>query len=107
MFKNASFPTIARFAGVGLGFLFFVVLSRRLEPEGIGQYAFGLAAALLVYSWVSFGLDDLSIRECARLARQNRESRGRRACGIVVWLSSGFISISQILGKQYQQVQPL
>jgi O-antigen/teichoic acid export membrane protein len=73
MLRNASFLTVTRLAGDGLGFLFFILLSRRLGPEGIGQYAFGLAAALLVYSWMIFGLDDLSIRESARMAPQGRK----------------------------------
>lgn len=72
IFRNATLLTAARFAGDGLGFLFFIILSRRLGPEGIGQYALGMATALLVYSWVIFGMDDLSIRDCARLGSRER-----------------------------------
>lgn len=70
--KNAGLLSVARFSGDALNFLLFVILSRQLGPDGIGQYAFGMAIALLAYSCVNFGLDDLSIRECAQLEPRER-----------------------------------
>ena len=70
--KNAGLLSLARFSGDALSLVLFIVLSRRLGPEGIGHYAFGLAIALMVYSWVNFGLEDFSIRECAHLDARER-----------------------------------
>lgn len=74
MLKNAGSLTIARLTGDGLSFLLFIVLSRRFGPEGIGHYAFGMAIAGLAYALVNFGLEDFSIRECARMDARQRSS---------------------------------
>jgi PST family polysaccharide transporter len=49
-------------------FFLFIVLSRHFGPDGVGQYAFGLAIAGLAYAAVHLGLEDYAIRECARLS---------------------------------------
>ena len=76
--SNASWLTFGRLAGDVLGFLLFVVLSRRFGPAGIGQYAYGFAVSGFVYVSATLGLEDYGVREFARLpVAERRRLLGR------------------------------
>ncbi len=109
MLKNAGALTTARLTGDGLSFLLFIVLSRRFGLEGIGHYAFGMAVAGLAYALVNFGLENFSIRECAKLDAQERSSFLGRLLGhqiglalLVLILLVGFFAIKGLTAQDIQ-----
>lgn len=69
---NAGWLTGGRLVGDLLGLVFFVVLARNYGPEGLGQYAYGLGIAGLVYAGINLGLEDFAVRECARVPALER-----------------------------------
>lgn len=69
---NAGWLTGGRLAGDLLGLVFFVFLARNYGPEGLGQYAYGLGIAGLVYAGVNLGVEDFAVRECARVPAPER-----------------------------------
>lgn len=74
MLTNAGWLTSARLGGDLLQFFQFVIFSRYFGPDGIGQYALGLAITGFVYASISLGLEDYAIRECARCPADRRGS---------------------------------
>lgn len=68
--SNAGWLTSGKLLGDAFALLLFILLSRRFGPEGIGQYAFGLAVAGVGYVLVSLGFQEYAVRECARSSRK-------------------------------------
>ena len=72
IFVNAGWLTGGRIGGDLANLVLFVVLARTFGPEGIGQYAYALGIASLMYAAVNFGLEDFAVRECARTRSTER-----------------------------------
>ena len=69
---NASWLTGARIIGDLANLALFVALARRFGPAGIGEYAYSLGIAGLVFAGVSLGLGEYAIRECSRLSKTDQ-----------------------------------
>jgi len=63
---NAGWLTGSQFVGDLGNLVLFVVLARTYGPAGIGQYAYALGIAGLMYAAVNLGFEDLAVRDCAR-----------------------------------------
>ncbi|MEJ2237992.1 MAG: oligosaccharide flippase family protein [Gemmatimonadales bacterium] len=63
---NAFWLTGGRLTAHFANFALFVLLSRFFGPDGLGQYAVGMALGGLLYAAVSLGIEDYAIREGAR-----------------------------------------
>jgi len=72
IFVNAGWLTGGRIGGDLANLVLFVVLARTFGPEGIGQYAYALGIAGLMYALVNLGLEDFAVRECARTRSAER-----------------------------------
>jgi O-antigen/teichoic acid export membrane protein len=70
--SNASWLIGARVTGDAVNLGLMVVLARHFGPGGYGQYAYGFAIATFVYYFMNPGLDQLAVRECSRVAVEDR-----------------------------------
>lgn len=90
--QNVGWLTGGRLAADLTAFIFFVLLSRRFGPEGVGDYAFGLAIAMVGRTLVSLGVDNFGIREVA--TRSSEEAIGviGRIMGAQCWLVALYVT---------------
>src|SRR5829696_3830923 len=102
MGRNALWLLVCRVSADLLSFALFLVISRRLGPEGVGIYAYGFAVAGLVYSATTLGIDEYGIREYTRRAPQERpllmcDLLGAQLCmaGVTVVLLMVYLLLSQ------------
>ncbi len=70
--SNAGWLTGGRIAGDFANLVLFVVLARSFGPEGIGQYAYALGVAGLMYAAINLGLEDFAVRQCTRTPQAER-----------------------------------
>ncbi len=85
---NAGWLTGSRLAGDALSLLLFIVLSRAFGAAGIGQYAYGIAIAGLVYVGVLLGIDEYGVREYARIGQERWRPFIGRLVGTQVLLAT-------------------
>lgn len=85
---NAGWLTGSRLAGDALSLLLFIVLSRAFGAAGIGQYAYGIAIAGLVYVGVLLGIDEYGVREYARVGQEQWRSFIGRLLGTQALLAA-------------------
>ena len=86
MLQNLGWLTGGQLAADFAAFIFFILLSRRFGPEGIGDYAFGLAVAMIGRTVVSLGVDSFGIREVARRESEEAIDIVGRILGAQCWL---------------------
>lgn len=95
MVFNAGWLTGARLFGDCASLLLFVILARHFGVGGIGQYAYALALAGLIYAVVNLGLEDYAIRECSCLRLEERRGLIARVIGtqlgVMILASLGLI----------------
>ena len=73
VFQNSSTILIGRVLGMGLSFAASIFLVRSLGSEGFGQYAF-IYAYLTLFGWlVSFGTDNILVREASKSPEKANE----------------------------------
>jgi O-antigen/teichoic acid export membrane protein len=94
--SNASWLIGARVAGDAVNVVLMVVLARHFGPGGYGQYAYGFAIATFVYYFMNPGLDQLAVRECSRVAGDER----RRLMGslLAFQLGIGAVVVLGVIG---------
>ncbi len=69
---NAGWLTGCRVLGDLANLILFIVLARTFGPSGIGQYAYALGIASLVYAAANLGLEDYAVRQCARATSEEK-----------------------------------
>ena len=99
--QNLGWLTGGQLAADFTSFVFFILLSRRFGPEGVGDYAFGLAVAMIGRTVVSLGVDSFGIREVARREAEEAINIVGRILGTQCWLltlyvvgSAGFLLLA-------------
>jgi O-antigen/teichoic acid export membrane protein len=75
-------------AGDVASFLFFILLSRRFGPEGVGIYAFAVAVASIGRTVAGLGVDDYGVGELATRGSESAESVVGRILGTQCWLAA-------------------
>jgi len=90
--KNLGWLTGGQLAADFAAFLFFILLSRRFGPEGVGDYAFGLAVAMVGRTLVSLGVDSFGIREVATRTREEALDIVGRILGTQCWLGALYVA---------------
>ncbi len=65
LFSNSVAMGLANVLSRGLGYVYFILMARRLEARYVGAYAILVTAAMLVESVANLGLDKIVIREIA------------------------------------------
>lgn len=70
--RKSLWLVLGRTAGDGLSFLYYLLLARTYEAEGIGAYSFAFAVAALAGLAVNYGFRHLLTREAARDAASVR-----------------------------------
>lgn len=73
-------------------FIFFIFLSRRFGPEGVGNYAFGLAVAMVGRTLVSLGVDSFGIREVATRTSEEAIDVVGKILGAQCWLGGLYVT---------------
>jgi O-antigen/teichoic acid export membrane protein len=91
VFKNLGWLTGGQLAADFAAFLFFILLSRRFGPEGVGDYAFGLAVAMVGRTLVSLGVDSFGIREVATRTTEEALDLVGRILGAQCWLGALYV----------------
>lgn len=107
VFQNTGWLTGGQLAGDAASFIFFILLSRRFGPEGVGIYAFAVAVASVGRTIAELGVEDYGVRE---LANRNSESSIRvvgRVLGTQCWLvaiyAGGCVAFLAIAGGSVQE----
>ena len=88
VFQNTGWLTGGQLAGDVASFLFFILLSRRFGPEGVGVYAFAVAVASIGRTVAGLGVDDYGVRELATRGSESAESVVGRILGTQCWLAA-------------------
>ena len=88
VFQNTGWLTGGQLAGDVASFLFFILLSRRFGPEGVGIYAFAVAVASIGRTVAGLGVDDYGVRELATRGSESAESVVGRILGTQCWLAA-------------------
>lgn len=91
VFQNLGWLAGGQLAGDVVAFLFFILLSRRFGPEGVGIYAFGVALASLGRTIASLGVDDFGVRELATRKEEEATAVVGRILGTQCWLVVAYI----------------
>lgn len=85
--RNLGWLAGGQLAGDAVAFVFFVLLSRRFGPEGVGVYALAVAVASVGRTVVSLGVDDFGVRELAARTRDDEADFVGRILGAQCWLA--------------------
>lgn len=90
--QNLGWLTGGQLVGDFAAFIFFILLSRHFGPEGIGDYAFGLAVAMVGRTLVSLGVDNFGIREVATRTTEEANELVGRILGAQCWLGLLYVA---------------
>lgn len=108
--KNTFFLTTSQLIARAIGFIYFVILARKLGVENFGIYTFTLA---FVYNFVSvadFGLERLVIRDIARRPEKTNEYFSQLfSLRLFLFLISYIVllGLGLILGQSIEQIMLL
>lgn len=91
VFRNLGWLTGGQLTADFAAFVFFVLLSRRFGPDGVGDYAFGLAIAMIGRTIVSLGVDNFGIREVAKRTTEEARDLVGRILGAQCWLAGLYV----------------
>lgn len=90
--QNLGWLTGGQLAADFAAFIFFILLSRHFGPEGVGDYAFGLAIAMVGRTLVSLGVDNFGIREVATRTSEEAIDIVGRIMGAQCWLGAIYVT---------------
>lgn len=88
VFQNTGWLTGGQLAGDAASFIFFILLSRRFGPEGVGIYAFAVAVAGIGRTVAGLGVEDYGVRELATRGSESADRVVGRILGAQCWLAA-------------------
>lgn len=94
--------SVATFFGLGLSYLYSIILARYLGPDVYGLYALGLAAFNLISVIAMAGLDNATLKFVPALVETGDEPGLRRTVRIILGLSlvsGGLLCVALLLGS--------
>jgi O-antigen/teichoic acid export membrane protein len=95
--KNLGSLSVGKLTADLAAFGLFVVISRQLGEEGVGQYSFAMAITGFLMVFADFGLEFLSTRELSRLAHEKLATYVGRVIAVRIFQTSIAIGMLAIL----------